>query len=126
MPVVYHRDRPVINSASGHPSLSMVVNRDAGSSQLSVWVSSHAPDELVPLHTHGVEEVLTFVGGEGVVTVGTETFPIHADMSVIVPPGVPHGYQNTGRTPLRIVITMADADAKLGKRWEPAAEAVPA
>ena len=119
MPVVYHRDRPVINSASGEPSLSMVVNREVGATALSVWLSSHAPGEDVPLHTHEVEEVLTFLSGEGVVTIGDETLPIHGDMSVIVPPRTPHGYRNTGDTPLRIVITIADPDARKGKLVEP-------
>src|SRR5262249_48951120 len=37
MLVVNHRDRPVILSASGHPSLSMVVNREVGARSMSVW-----------------------------------------------------------------------------------------
>lgn len=115
MPVVYHCDRPMIRSASGEPSLSMVVNREVGATSLSVWVTSHTPGEVVPLHTHAVEEVLTFVAGEGVATVGDETVPVRADMSIIVPPGTPHGYRNTGAGPLRIVITLADAAAQLGR-----------
>ena len=115
MPVVHHRDRPIIRSASGEPSLSMVVNREVGSSSLSVWVACHAPGEVVPLHTHSVEEVLTFISGEGIATLGTETIPVCADMSLVVPPGTPHGYRNTGASPLRIVLTLADPDARLGK-----------
>ena len=115
MPVVYHRDRPVIRSASGEPSLSMVVNREVGASSLSVWVTSHTPGEVVPLHTHTVEEVLTFIGGEGIATVGDETVQVGVDMSIVVPPGTPHGYRNTGPGPLRIVITLADAGAQLGQ-----------
>jgi mannose-6-phosphate isomerase-like protein (cupin superfamily) len=121
MPVVYHRDRPVISSASGHPSLSMVVNREVGTSALSVWMANHAPGEDVPLHFHEVEEVLTFIGGEGEATLGDETIPIQAGMSIIVPPGTPHGYRNTGTEPLRIVITLADPDAKRGRLWQPEA-----
>ena len=118
MPVVYHRDRPIILSASGEPSLSMVVNREVGASSLSIWVGFHAPGEVVPLHTHTVEEVLTFISGEGIATLGTETIPIYADMSLVVPPGTPHGYRNTGTGPLRLVATLADPDARLGKLVE--------
>jgi mannose-6-phosphate isomerase-like protein (cupin superfamily) len=121
VPVVYHRDRPVVLSASGQPSLSMVVNREVGAQQLSVWVANHAPGEVVPLHTHAVEEVLTFLAGEALVTVGAETFPVRANMTVIVPPGVPHGYTNTGSGPLRLVATLADPDAPLGQPWTPPA-----
>jgi hypothetical protein len=52
MLVVNHRDRPVIHSASGHPSLSMVVNREVGARSMSVWTTFHEPGEVVPLHTH--------------------------------------------------------------------------
>jgi mannose-6-phosphate isomerase-like protein (cupin superfamily) len=118
MPAVYHRDRPIIRSASGELSLSMVVNRDVGASSLSVWVTCHEPGEVVPLHTHTVEEVLTFISGEGIATLGAETIPVCADMSLVVPPGTPHGYRNTGAEPLRLVITLADPDARLGKLVE--------
>ncbi|HKA41535.1 MAG TPA: cupin domain-containing protein [Burkholderiales bacterium] len=118
MPVIHHRDRPVILSASGQPTLSMVVNSDVGATALSVWVTSHHPGEVVPLHTHTVEEVLTVVAGEGVVIVGGESVPITADMSIVVPPGTPHGYRNTGIDPLRLVISLADAHAQLGKLAE--------
>ncbi|MFQ5545975.1 MAG: cupin domain-containing protein [Acidiferrobacterales bacterium] len=118
MPAVYHRDRPIILSASGEPSLSMVVNREVGASSLSVWVACHAPGEVVPLHTHSVEEVLTFISGEGIATLGTETIPIGADMSLVVPPGTTHGYRNTGAGPLRLIVTLADPDAPMGKLVE--------
>jgi mannose-6-phosphate isomerase-like protein (cupin superfamily) len=122
MPAVHHRDRPIIRSASGEPSLSMVVNREVGASSLSVWITRHVPGEHVPLHTHTVEEVLTVIAGEGVATVGGETIPIESDMSIVVPPRTPHGYRHTGAGPLRLVITLADADARLGEPVDPGPE----
>jgi mannose-6-phosphate isomerase-like protein (cupin superfamily) len=115
MLVVYHRDRPVIRSGSGELSISMVVNREVGASSLSVWVANHGPGEIVPLHTHTVEEVLTFIAGEGIATVKGEDLPVSADMSIVVPPGTPHGYRNTGSGSLRLIATLADADVRLGK-----------
>ena len=123
MLVVHHRHRPVILSASGEPSLSMVVNSEVGANSLSVWVTNHLPGEVVPLHTHTVEEVLTVVAGEGVVTVGGESAPINKDMSIVVPPGTPHGYRNTGTGPLLLIITLADAHARLGKPVDPVVQA---
>jgi mannose-6-phosphate isomerase-like protein (cupin superfamily) len=119
MLVVDHRDRTVIRSASGKLTLSMVVNREVGASSLSVWIACNTPGEIVPLHTHEVEEVLTFIAGEGIATVGDETVAVHANMSIVVPPSVPHGYRNTGSGPLRVVAVLADADASLGKLVEP-------
>lgn len=46
---------------------------------------------------------------------GSETIPVGADMSIVVPPGTPHGYRNTGSGPLRLLAVLADADARLGK-----------
>ena len=117
MLVVDHRDRPTILCASGEPSLSMVVNREVGASSLSIWMTCHKAGEVVPLHTHEVEEVLTVIAGEAMVTVGNDTVAAHADMSIIVPPRTPHGYRNTGIAPLRILAAFADADAVRGKPW---------
>jgi mannose-6-phosphate isomerase-like protein (cupin superfamily) len=126
MPVVYHRDRPLMLSKSGQPALAMVVNHEVGASALSVWVTCHGPGEVVPLHVHDVEEVLTFLEGEGTATVGDKTVAIEPHMSIIVPPQTPHGYANTGEGPLRIVITLADPTAQLGRLVEPAAATAPA
>jgi quercetin dioxygenase-like cupin family protein len=86
MLVVNHRDRPVILSASGHPSLSMVVNREVGARSMSVWTTFHQPGEVVPLHTHEYEEIITVIAGGAIVTVACESTRVHADMSVVIPP----------------------------------------
>lgn len=50
-----------------------------GASSLSVWITCHKAGEVVPLHTHEVEEVLTFIAGEAIMTVGKDTVAAHAD-----------------------------------------------
>jgi mannose-6-phosphate isomerase-like protein (cupin superfamily) len=100
----------------------MVVNSEVGATSLSVWVTNHLPGEVVPLHTHTVEEVLTVVAGEGVATIGGESASLTEDMSIVVPPDTPHGYRNTGAGPLRLIITLADAHARLGKPAAPVAQ----
>jgi quercetin dioxygenase-like cupin family protein len=114
MLVVNHRDRPVIHSDSGHPSLSMVVNREVGARSMSVWVTFHEPGEVVPLHTHESEEIITIIAGEAIVTVAGESIPVHADMSIVIPRRTPHGYKNSSDGILRMIV--ADPDAVLGKR----------
>lgn len=116
MLVVDHRDRPIIHSASGHPSLSMVVNREVGARSMSIWTTFHEPGEVVPLHTHEYEEIITVIAGEAIVTVAGESTPVRADMSVIIPPRTPHGYQNAGDSILRMIASFPDPDAVLGKR----------
>ena len=116
MLVVNHRDRPVILSSSGHPSLSMVVNREVGARSMSVWTTFHQPGEVVPLHTHEYEEIITVIAGEAVVTIDCESVPVHADMSIVIPPRTPHGYKNSGDGILRMIASFPDPDAVLGNR----------
>lgn len=110
MLVINHSDRPFIRSASGDPCLWMVANREVGTSSLSVWTTCHQPGDVAPLHSHDVEEVLTFISGEAAVTVGSDTIEVHANMSIVVPPNTPHAYRNIGSRPLIIVATLADPD----------------
>jgi len=116
MLIVNHRDRPVTLSASGHPSLSMVVNREVGARSMSVWTTFHQPGEVVPLHTHEYEEIITVIAGEAIVTVACESTSVHADMSIVIPPHTPHGYKNSGDGILRMIASFPDPDAVLGKR----------
>jgi HTH-type transcriptional repressor of puuD len=119
MLVIDHHDRPVIHSASGHPSLSMVVNREVGARSMSVWTTFHEPGEVVPLHTHEYEEIIIILDGEATVTVAGESVAVHADMSIIIPPCTPHGYRNSGDGILRMIACFPDPDAVLGKRLDP-------
>ena len=50
----------------------MVVNREVGARSMSVWVTFHEPGEVVPLHTHECEEIITIIAGEAIVTVAGE------------------------------------------------------
>ena len=117
MLVVNHRDRPNIHSSSGRPSLSMVVNHEVGARSMSIWTTFHEPGEVVPLHTHEYEEIITVIAGEAIVTVEGESAPVHADMSVIIPAHTPHGYRNAGDGVLRMIASFPVPDAVLGKRF---------
>jgi quercetin dioxygenase-like cupin family protein len=81
-----------------------------------VWTTFHQPGEVVPLHTHEYEEIITMIAGEAIVTVGGESIPAHADMSFVIPPRTPHGYKNSGDGILRMIASFPDPDAVLGKR----------
>jgi quercetin dioxygenase-like cupin family protein len=63
----------------------MVVNREVGACSMSVWTTFHQPGEVVPLHTHEYEEIITIIAGEAMVTVAGESIPVHADMSIVIP-----------------------------------------
>lgn len=59
-------------------------------------------------HTHEgkdeLEEIYYFLEGEGVMSVEGEDVPIAAGDSIMVPPGIDHGFRNTGDGLLKLVI----------------------
>ncbi|MCX5658794.1 MAG: cupin domain-containing protein [Planctomycetota bacterium] len=50
------------------------------------------------------EETYYFLNGRGVMTIEGEEVEIQAGDAVLVPPGVDHGFRNTGDEPLRVVL----------------------
>jgi quercetin dioxygenase-like cupin family protein len=88
---VDHAEVPVVASPSGLPTQHLVSARD-GATQLFVAQQWLRPGERVLLHTHPVEEVITFLSGVGEATLGEETAPIGAGISLYIPAGAVHGF----------------------------------
>src|SRR5262245_25066163 len=68
------------------------------------------------------EEIITVIAGEATVTVACESTPVHADMSIVIPPHTPHGYKNSGDGILRMIASFPNPDAVLGKLVDPPAQ----
>ena len=88
---------PIVPSPSGLPSQHLVTARD-GAEHLFVGQQWLQPGERVLLHTHPVEEVLTFLSGSGEATLGDETVSISPGTSLYVPPSEVHGFRCTEGT----------------------------
>lgn len=59
------------------------------------------PGKSVSMHVHtGKAEHWVILAGEGIVRVGSESFPVREGDIVHTPPTVPHGLTTTGDTPL--------------------------
>ena len=56
-----------------------------------------------PFHTHTYEEAIYILGGEGIVHIGDEDFPIRSGSSIYLPPGTPHCLENRSAEPLRLL-----------------------
>ena len=57
-----------------------------------------------PPHTHeGIEAFYVFEG-EGIVEMGEERQPVHANEAVVIDAGVLHGLVNTGQTRMRYMV----------------------
>ena len=59
-------------------------------------------------HTHkgesALEELYYFIEGEGIMWADGEDVPVRAGDAVLAPEGSDHGFRNTGRRPLKLVI----------------------
>jgi quercetin dioxygenase-like cupin family protein len=94
---IEHASLPIVPSPSGLPTQHLISAR-AGAQGLFVAQQWLQPGEHVLLHTHPVEEALTFLAGRGEATLGAETVPIGAGVSLYIPPGVVHGFRCTEGT----------------------------
>jgi quercetin dioxygenase-like cupin family protein len=99
---IEHAALPIVPSPSGLPSQHLVTARD-GADHLFVGQQWLQPGDRVLMHTHPVEEVLTFLAGSGHATLGDETVPIGAGVSLYIPPGEVHGFRCTSGT-LHVII----------------------
>jgi quercetin dioxygenase-like cupin family protein len=92
-----HTDVPIVASPSGLPTQHLVSARD-GAEGLFVAQQWLQPGDRVLLHTHPVEEAITFLSGSGEATLGEETVPIGAGVSLYIPAGEAHGFRCTEGT----------------------------
>jgi len=69
---------------------------------VAVVVEEIAPGDRIPLHRHGIDEVLLYEAGEAEVVVGDETHRVRPGDVVIVPAGRVHGTRNVGTEPVRL------------------------
>jgi quercetin dioxygenase-like cupin family protein len=92
-----HADVPIVPSPSGLPTQHLVSARD-GAEGLFVAQQWLQPGDRVLLHTHPVEEAITFLSGSGEATLGAETVPIGSGVSLYIPAGEVHGFRCTEGT----------------------------
>jgi mannose-6-phosphate isomerase-like protein (cupin superfamily) len=100
---IVHADLPISRSPSGLP-LQHLVDSGVGSRSTYVGQQWLQPGERVLRHTHPVEEVLTFLSGEGDATLGSEIVPIGAGISLYIPAEAVHGFRNTGNDVLHVIV----------------------
>lgn len=108
------REHPAMHGGDG-----VIVRRSffREQSQLAVKfdIWELAPGASEGGHTHGgahpsagderpLEEIYYFLQGSGTMWINGEDVPVAAGDAVMVPPGVEHGFRNTGTEPLRLVL----------------------
>ena len=67
----------------------------------SAYIVNAKPGQGPPLHTHPYVEVAFTIEGCATITVGDEMREVKAGAIVVIPPGTPHRFVNSGDTILR-------------------------
>lgn len=100
IPAYITKDGSIIRELM-HPSVH-------GNKQQSLAEAEVPVGERTVLHRHlKSEELYHFTGGNGLMIMGENRFPIAAGDTIAIPPGTPHAVENTGREPLRILCCCA-------------------
>ena len=103
-----HSQLPIVSSPSGLPTQHLISACD-GAEHIFVAQQWLQPGDRVLLHTHPVEEAITFLSGSGEAMLGDEIVPIGAGISLYIPAGVVHGFQCTEGT-LHVLVVFPGAE----------------
>ncbi len=100
---IVHGERPIVPSPSGLPTQHLVCS-ETGSTQIFVGQQWLQPGDRVYRHDHPVEEALTFLSGSGEASIGDDTVAIGPGVSLFIPPGVLHGFANSGSDTMHVMV----------------------
>ena len=84
------------------PTAFLFQGKEAGV-DISMFVVRTRPGGSVELHTHPYSETFLLLEGEGRWTAGDAVVDLRPEAILVVPPKTPHGFRNTGPTPLLVV-----------------------
>ncbi|MDA1256636.1 MAG: cupin domain-containing protein [Chloroflexi bacterium] len=91
--------------------LRIAASADAGATQVRVLVATIQPGGSLPYHVHANTEATYFiVEGDLAATVDGHQVDMHAGDLVLAPPGVGHGFMNSGDGPARVVTMFPHSD----------------
>ena len=94
----------------GALSKALVGPENSGSRLIDFRISRYAPMAYVEEHVHKVQEQIYYVlEGEGVLTLDGERNLMRPHDYVYVPPGVRHGFANTGTNGLVFLVVTTPA-----------------
>ena len=77
----------------------------------TIGLATILPGKQNPIHYHpNCEEVLYVISGQGVQSYNDRTVELKAGMTIRIPAKVKHNLANTGREPLRTVVSFSSGD----------------
>jgi mannose-6-phosphate isomerase-like protein (cupin superfamily) len=110
MIVVNRRRAAVINTPHGSEIRPLIDRTTSGIERCSLAEEILPPGASVGRHHHvWTEEVYYILEGSGVMTVGDETRAVGAGDAVFIPSGQAHTLENTGPSPMTLLLVCGPA-----------------
>ncbi len=78
--------------------------RETGGTGLFVARQWLGTGQRVFRHSHAVEEVLVFLSGNGIATLGDEDVAVGPGITLVVPAGIVHGFRNDAAETLLVLV----------------------
>jgi mannose-6-phosphate isomerase-like protein (cupin superfamily) len=102
MPIIHIEDAHREEFETGR-TYETLVGDEAGSTPVRVGIQTSPPGYSTGTHSHPYMEVVTVIEGTGEAWIGDETAAtaIRPGSTIVAPADTPHGFRNTGDTPLR-------------------------
>ncbi len=96
------------------PGLSRLTyaDRDTGAGALTTRIVLIEPGTRMTPHWHRVEEAMMVLEGAGQAILGDEIFDIKAGEMLFGPAGIPHGFINTGSSPMKLAVAFPAVDVE--------------
>ena len=91
-------------------TVSQIVTKDTGATQISSGVTSFDPGQSNTTHFHNAEESVIVVEGEGIMVINGEEHPLKLYDGAFITPGTHHRLINSGDGPFRIAWSYATVD----------------
>jgi quercetin dioxygenase-like cupin family protein len=102
MPIVHLEDAHTEEFGTGR-TYQTLVGDEAGSTPVRVGIQTSPPGYSTGTHSHPYMEVVTIIEGTGEAWIGEEgkATAVGPGSTIVAPPNAPHGFRNTGQTPMR-------------------------
>ena len=96
-----------------------------GSRSICIFEQFIVPGEGAPVHYHAVEEVFEVREGMAEVYLTDRTLTMETNQTLLIPPGLRHGFKNIGTGTLHMRATLAspsfeaayDDETEVARRW---------
>ncbi|MEE8334604.1 MAG: cupin domain-containing protein [Alphaproteobacteria bacterium] len=102
MPIIRLEDVQIEEFETGR-TYQTLVGDDEGSTPVRVGIQTSPPGYSTGTHAHPYMEVITVIEGTGEAWLDGEenAIAIGPGSTIVAPANVPHGFSNTGQTPMR-------------------------